>query len=195
MKHGCHPLAVSLLSLCAPLAWAQSGAFAVPGSRLRLTTAPAPATANDTTVRVPEEGGILVGTLVGADDDTLTLRLDPTGRSLQVPRLSIRTVEVSTGKRSRRRTGAIVGAAAGAFLMYATDDPCPESETDCSLDSHVGERLGAAALGALVYGFVGWGIGSLFKTDRWSPAALEDIRVSLAPTRGRGVALSLSVAF
>lgn len=168
---------------------------AVPGSRLRLTTIPAPATANDTASAAAQEGSALSGALLTADDDALTLRLDRSGRVVRVARPSIRTLEVSTGKRSAGKTGAIVGATGGAVLLFLTDDPCPESELDCPLGSHTGERLGAAAVGALAYGIVGGAIGSRFKTDRWEPVSLEDIRVNLGPTHRGGVWLSLSVAF
>jgi hypothetical protein len=55
-------------------------------------------------------------------------------------------------------------------------------------------RNGATAILAstLLYGA---GIGALIKRDRWREVPLERVRVSLAKTRGRGVALSLSVPF
>jgi hypothetical protein len=161
---------------------------------LRLLAATSLAASNGTPVAATDEIHQLIGTLVTADADALTLRLDGTGRVLRVPRLAIRTSEVGIGKRSAAKTGAIVGAAAGAVLLYATANPCAESEVDCPLDSHPGERLGAAALGALTYGLAGAAIGSCFKAERWIPVPLDGVRVSLRST-WRGVGLFVSVRF
>lgn len=191
-----HPwlLVWCLVGAGAPSLWAEDALSAEPGSRVRLTASAPPATLKESAHAMGREAKPLIGVLVTADAEALTVKLDGGEGQQRIPRSSIRTLELSTGKRSAWRTGALVGAAFGAVLIY-TEDPCPELEADCPLNAHVSERLAGAAVGALAYGLAGAGIGSFFKTDRWHPLPLDAIRLAIAPTRGRGIHLSVSVGF
>lgn len=120
-------------------------------------------------------------------------------RPLSVPRQAITQIEVGLGRRRNTREGLILGASFGALLgavlpvesnIYCST---PEPTAPCSLGVSRSELIASAVLG---YAAVGAAIGHwAIKTDRWSSVPLDTLRVSLAPTRGRGLRLSLSLRF
>ena len=61
-----------------------------------------------------------------------------------------------------------------------------------TVDASHGE---AALLRPRRRGSLGVGIGALIKTDRWSSVPLERVQFGLAPTRGKGLGLALSMTF
>jgi hypothetical protein len=82
--------------------------------------------------------------------------------------------------------GAGIGAGIGAFEPrdYGCWGSCPHQTK--------GEVVGIfVLLGALF----GAGTGALIKSDRWTSVPLQRVGVSFAPTRGRGLGLSVSVAW
>ena len=102
------------------------------------------------------------------------------------------------GRRRNTRKGLIVGAAFGAAVVAAIalipkDSFCPPGEP--STESCLSDRTAFLALSIPSYALAGAGIGALIKSDRWSPVPLENVRISLAPTRGHGLGLSLSLRF
>ena len=52
-----------------------------------------------------------------------------------------------------------------------------------------------AAVGAL--GGAAWGalIGHIKKSDDWRPVGIDALRVTVAPTRGRGIAVGVNLGF
>lgn len=140
--------------------------------------------------------GRVQGTLMAMDEKSLVLSAEDQ-RPLSVPRPAITQLEVSRGKRRRALKGMILGAGIGGALGGAADLLIGEPGNLCfaGCSSSGDSRAGVAGLSVLAGAFYGAGIGALVKSDRRSAVPLEQVRVSLAPTRGRGVRLSLSLAF
>ena len=141
-----------LFGWASSFAWSQESASPIPGNRVRITIGEG-------------RGGKLVGVLVRADDDAVELRVDGTTSVRRVPRLSIRALEVSAGKRSGKKTGMLIGAVGGAVAGFVDSEPCPEPEVHCPLGSHVGKRLMEAAVVGAMFGFAGKGVGSLLEKE------------------------------
>lgn len=181
MKRSSCLLAASLLGFCAPIVWAQDSILAMSGSRVRIRMTEPSANPPD---RAADVHGV-VGTLVRVESDTLTLKVDGTEQTLGVARSSIVKFEVSAGKRSRGKR-ALVGAGILTGLTAVV-----------ALTSRVSEER-AYGLGYAL--FLGPPFGALWATllpnpERWKELPADRIRVSVAPMRGRGVAVSLNVVF
>jgi hypothetical protein len=144
------------------------------GSRIRLL-APAVVTGRIEGMVIQLDGKSL---LVGGEDRT----------PVSVSREAITQLEVSTGRHRQTLKGMCIGAGIGALLGFATGCVpmvgCDERN-----------RGGAALIYALPGALYGAGIGALIKRDRWSAVPLDRLRVTLVPTRGRGLGLSLSMSF
>lgn len=136
--------------------------------------------------------GQVEGTLVEMDEESLLVSRD--GRTpVRVPRPAITRLEVSTGRHGQALKGMIIGAGVGALTYQTTvsgGGDCQNAVGLCT--TSIGQ---AAAVGIVAGGLVGSLIGALHQTDRWSSVPLEKLRVSLAPTRGRGAGLTVSVGF
>lgn len=137
-------------------------------------------------------GKRIEGMVVEIDEKSLLVGMDDRA-PLRVPRQAITQLEVSMGKHRRVLKGAIIGAGIGAAMMVLG------ASTLGQLDGSSSDSTGEVAYG-LAVGLGGgaiWGaaIGAMVKRDRWSRIPPERVRVNLAPTRGRGVQLSLSLAF
>jgi len=179
-------LACGLVSASAPSLWAQDEFSAGPGSRVRIKLAPSRAPEG----RVALLSGV-VGTLVRVDDETLTLQVDGTAQTLGIARRSILRFEVSAGRRSRMKNalvGAGVGLGAGGLLLIAY------------FGSDALSNGGDLATSTLMMGTLTVPVfalaGALLPTpERWKQLPLDRIRVSVAPVRGRGVAVSLRFGF
>jgi hypothetical protein len=150
------------------------------GTRLRLTVA-----STDRAV---------VGSLVALDASTLTLRVANQPDATVVRRDSLTRVEVSAGHSSRGH-GALLGLAIGAgvgAVVGIVGGAASNSDAES-------KAYGAAASGAilaLVLGSVGAGVGALVPPpEKWNELPLDRVRVTLAPVRGRGVAISMAFAF
>lgn len=129
------------------------------------------------------------------DDKSLLVSADDR-IPVRVSRQAITRLEVSTGRHRRALKGMFIGAGIGAALIgpaYHSD--AKSSNCDNALFPCTTSLAGAEAFGILVGATYGAGIGALIESDWWSAVPLEHVRVSLAPTRGRGVVLSLSVGF
>jgi hypothetical protein len=134
--------------------------------------------------------GRVEGTVAEMDAKSLLISVD-NGTPVRVSRQAITQLEVSTGRHRKALKGMIIGAGIGAVVFQLNvSNNCQNSIGSCTT-SHAA----AAGVGALAGGAWGAGIGALFSGDRWSAVPLERVRVSLAPTPGRGVALALSVGF
>jgi hypothetical protein len=134
----------------------------------------------------------LVGTLVGADGDSLRLRVADRAPIVSVARRTVSQFEVRYGGHSKAGKGALtgffVGAAAGAIAGFASgDDPPGWFSFTAGQKALVLGLLGSAS-GALL----GAVIGASSHSDRWTSVSLGRAKVALAP---RGAGLALSVTF
>lgn len=172
-----------LLLLLPSLAAAQQPQL-TPGQRIRVTS--------------PDLGLARAhATLEAIDGGELVLRTDATRR---VPLASVTRLEAYAGRRSHWLLGAGIGFVAGAGATYLVLNPpgssstalCDQSANQDAISS--GECLGLTAGGALVGAGLGALVGAFIKSDKWQDVPGDRWRLSLAP-RGRGVALSASVAF
>ena len=122
------------------------------------------------------------GSLLVSTDDRIPLR---------VSRQAISHLEVSTGRRRKTLKGMIIGAGIGALVLQtAVSDNC-----DSAIESCYTSRAEATGIGLLGGALWGAGIGALIKGDRWSTVPLERVQLSVAPTLGRGLGLTLSVGW
>jgi hypothetical protein len=151
---------------------------------------------NGHSVRVAKPLTTIEGVVEVADETTLLLR----GSSpIAIPRQAITRLDLRR-RESRKGAGVFIGALAGGAIGYgigaATSGPgCKGGETGfghlCSLDDvakPVDAFLGAA--GGAILGLV------LAPGTRWQKnVPLDHVQVSLGPTRGRGILLSVSLAF
>ncbi len=166
---------------CAPAAASEayardeSGASSVitVGNRIRLL---APTVASER----------IQGTVVGMDSTALTIARE-SGARLAVPRDAVTRLEVFDGRRRQTLAGVLLGAALGAVVVGS--NPCVNE--GCA-HGFSGEFAAIGAVGGSLWGGI---VGALVKRDHWSAVALDDVRVTLGPTEGRGVRVSVSVGF
>jgi hypothetical protein len=177
------PIGALLLALgvAAEPVWADEPsavAAPAPGSRVRFDT------------RVE---GRRTATVVEAGGEALVVRLAGKETVVRVALADMTSLEVSTGRRTRAREGAIVGFVPGAFFggLFGVYAGCYET-SDCYWAPYA--ALGAFIVGSLT-GLVGAAIGALFKTDRWEPVSTPRAQLRLAPTGQGGVAIGLKVSF
>jgi hypothetical protein len=141
--------------------------------------------------------GTIEGTVMTTDAESLLIGVDGRGPA-RVSRNAITRFEIAFGRRRHTRTGLIIGAAAGALVVgviaaIPKDEACPPGEP--TTQSCLDDRSVLLALGLPACAAEGAAIGALIKSDRWLPVPLENVRVSLVPTRGHGVGLSLALRF
>jgi hypothetical protein len=140
--------------------------------------------------------GPIRGTVMEMDRESLLVSTE-NQRPLRVSRQAITQLEVSTGRRGHARTGLIIGAVVGAAsgAVVPLNFGCTQAQIAAGDSSCIVSRgtmitygvLGDAGLGAL--------IGHLIKSDRWSSVPPERIRVSVAPSGGRGARMSMSASW
>jgi hypothetical protein len=134
--------------------------------------------------------GRVEGMVMEMDESSLLVSAD--GRaSVRVERQAITRLDISTGRHRRALRGMAIGAGIGAVAgLLFTSDSCDNPVFVCTTSV-----VESGALGTLAGAAYGAGIGALFKTDSWNRVPLELVHVSVAPIRGRGVRLSLSLAW
>jgi hypothetical protein len=179
-------LAGSILVLSAILAPGEARAEEVPytvvtGSRIRFLT--------------PADARPVQGTVLEVDAGTLLVSTDDR-EALRVSRQAITRLEVAVGRRRNARKGLFIGAAVGALVagMVAftpSDSLCPPFQGDTRMCLEGMDMLMKVAIP--VAALEGAAIGALIKSDRWSPVDGDGVRIGLAPTRGRGVAVAVSL--
>ncbi len=147
----------------------------------------------------------LRGLLAGADTGTIALipeAAPPLGANqLRLPSDTITRLELLTGKKRQWLLGLLIGAGVGVAMGFDESvDP-----VECQVDDYTFCNRGTAvaAMGATMAGF-GAIVGSLIKTDVWTPVALDTLgppagrstkaRLGLRPVPG-GMAAQLSVSF
>jgi hypothetical protein len=147
----------------------------VPGKRLRFRTL---------------TEGRRTATFVAVQDDVLVVRLGAQSAVVRVPLADVRTIEVSTGKRSLANEGALIGAVPGVVVggFLGSLSACFQYP-DC-------DRPTAAVFGALVLGtlaaLIGAAFGAMFSTDRWQRLDVPQASVRVVPVGGKGVGLRVS---
>ena len=125
------------------------------------------------------------GTLVAADDTTLTLVTEGRGAPEQkFKRSEVMKLEVARGKKSHWKVGALVGVAAGVALGGA----CNSGDTYCE-----GVPFFLVAVGA--GGATGAGLGALIRTTRWETMPPERSTVGVTPVPGRGFRVTARLRF
>lgn len=163
-----------VVSIAAP-ALAAEGAGPASGPRLRVTSPTAPS-------------GHVVGTLVGIDDDALTLRASGQTGDVRLKRESIAKLEVSRKRGNRGKAmivGFLVGAAAGAVLGASTisnNDAFITPEEAAAILAILGAPTGALLGLACSHG------------EKWETTTPDRLHVAITPTRG-GLAVGVSFAF
>jgi hypothetical protein len=138
-------------------------------------------------------GERLQGTLVALGEGDVALKVSGRTDVVLLRREDITALAVSAGQRSRARGalyGTIIGAGVGALVGVVGG----------AADSPSGEKTLGATESALVLAFLGAPVGALVGLaippgQRWKNVPLAGIRVSFAPVRGRGGAVSLTILF
>jgi hypothetical protein len=165
-----------------------------PGARVRVTVTAA--TNQEVGDRTREKR--IQGKLLALDEATMTIETEGQPRPpIVVPRPEIKKLEVSTRK-SRKGRAALIGAGMGALiggaLGYSLADDCSREELFCIFPKE--DRSKDALGGALLVGALGAGLGALIGPgERWQERPVAQLRLTVAPTRGRGAAISLALRF
>lgn len=167
-------LAALALALCSTGAFASEPRVVAVGSRVR--------------VSAPETGSArLIGTVVGLEPRAILVQAESGRARTRVAVGPAATIEISGGRRSKARRGAVLGAAAGAMpgLLMTFGD----------YNSDPGQSPGVvAAVGAAAGAAVGAAIGWALKSEEWLPAEVPPVAAGVVPVRG-GVGVSVHVAW
>jgi len=141
--------------------------------RVRVTSAAAPS-------------GRVVGTLVGLDAETLTIRGSGEPDDLRLERQAVTRVEISRRRANRGKATAIgfaAGAVVGALLGATSNDNFVSSGT---VAAGAGVALGSA--GALL------GLATSHG-EKWETKSLDGLHVTFTPPPGGGAALRVAFSF
>jgi len=131
----------------------------------------------------------IAGVLKSQDGDSIRVQQYWNTAPLTIARSSISGVEVSTKRHSNAGTGAAVGLVVGSLLGAAAGAGC-KGEFFCP-----GPAAGAASVGLLGAG-LGALIGTFSHSETWASVYERRVRASfVAPTRGRGAGVGVTVAF
>jgi hypothetical protein len=157
-------------------------------------------------VSLEEEGSTsarkrrITGTLVSMSVDSVVIQNANDDGQQSFPAASVRTFDVSTGRRSMVAQGALIGGlglgTGLAIQSYIEESRCPSQNPPGGWKlRECGSPGGMAAVAFILNGAVGAGagalIGAFIHTDRWQPVP-NHVRGAVLPS-GRGVALSFSV--
>lgn len=131
--------------------------------------------------------GPLVGTVRSLSADAIEIAVKGREGTIQMPRASVLRLEVSRGR--NRGKGALIGAATLATAGIVV------GAVGCRDSGDFDSGFCAAVLGGT--GLVlGGGVGALVGSgERWTELPSDRFRVSLAPTPGGGVELSVRFTF
>lgn len=168
------PVVSAIVMLFAPAAWSGEAAGVTTGMLVRVT----------------QPGWKVKGLVLAADPETLTLAVEGREAPIHVARSHITRIEV--GERRSVAAGAARGACRGLLFGGAAGLVAGVASG--------GENPGyKAAYGAMVNGpffaLVGGVIGAAKPGEKWKPLAGERVHVGVAPQRGRGVSVVMSVSF
>ena len=147
----------------------------------------------------PSQGGLLTGTLVAVESDTLVVREDGQAEGLRLIILadSVSRLEVRR-ERSRALEGAGLGLLVGSLVALAADPNWVDENGECTtlpcvayeVSPHLDTRLAVLGLVGTLAGVIA---GSGEKTYTWSHVPLERLQVGPAP--GGGLAFGVRISF
>ena len=146
---------------------AQEPAQIIPGERVRVSVS---SFIKDQTLYQSRER--FTGVIVAFHSDTLVLNSEGDFGSVTIPLRFIEKIEVGQGRKSNWLRGLAVGSIGGALTLglIATQEAGKESQTAGTY------FLEGAAVGGLVFGAIGTGIGALIKTERWKKVPLDQVK-------------------
>ena len=155
------------------------------GPRVRVTSTAAPS-------------GPVTGTLVGIDDEALTVLVSKKGEPVRLRRAVIDKVEVSQRRGNRGKAmalGFVAGAAIGAIIGATQEPKCEPTPHDqityFDLCLEGLNTAGGGVVGAPIGLLLGLGLSH---GERWEPTPLDDLSIAIGPTRG-GAAFSVRIGF
>ena len=138
------------------------------------------------------DGTVLTGRLTRLSPETIQLFVRSDYGTREVSVENIEVLETSLGRSSSSKNVAItmaVGAVVGAAIGAQDWEPC----TFFCISPFQTETRSDAVYAGLGFGFlVGFPVGFLIKSERWSPVALPASvasRLTIRPVIGRGVGL------
>ena len=153
-------------------------------------------------VRATTTSGQIVGKLMMRDEKTLRIETK-LGKEIAIHIGELTGLEESR-RPSRRGRGALLGFALGAATGAILGASSNSKGCDPSRDAY-GCPLGtdplfsndqSAVMGAVVFGGLGALAGALIAPgEKWMPVESHPVSVTVAPIRGRGVAVRLAIAF
>ena len=153
-----------------------------------ITLVPAPGEAPITWTK---EGRWLMGTVVAADERRLVLQVSGRSQPVILRREDISAMVVSEWRRTRGKgalMGAGIGAGVGLLMGFLSGDDPPGWFAFTAGEKAVMLAVALAPIGVLV------GL-AVPPAERWREVPTDRIRLSLAPARGGGAAVSLRLAF
>ncbi len=174
-------LLVAALALTQPaVLFAQEETPVVPGAKVRVV---APSVVDKR----------IVGFVEQLERDTLVLDAEGLADPLALPLVSVTSLEVRTGKKSKAGLGAAIGFGVGLVwtVVFLTTESICSPETQCGVDT--------VALSIGIYGGIGAALGfitgSFIKVDRWEAVPLDNIQLGLTLNGIYGPTLMASVRF
>ncbi len=144
-----------------------------PGSRVRVT---APDIGVDKSV----------GRCLELSDGSMQFAPESGAVPVTIPFVSMTGLQVSRGRKSSVRKGALWGGLIGGAVGVAIG---------ASMEVEDFGTEGFALAGVVAGAVIGAPIGAFIKTERWDEIPLDRLPVSLAPQRDGRVGLGFSVAF
>jgi hypothetical protein len=149
-------------------------------------------------VRVQQGPETLTGTLVSSDGAGLVVVTDKSD-TVPAPLGSITTVEMSTGKRSHARMGAVIGLGMGFVtgIVVSMAAPAPQpilvaSSTSASSDNWT---AGAGVAGAVLGAGIGAIVGAVTRSEKWAPAVPPTIGIRGHGPDAKRVDVGLKIPF
>lgn len=129
----------------------------------------------------------LVGSVIAFDEEALTLAIQGSREPTMILREEIRTIAVSQGRESRAK-GALLGLLAGAAVGAVVGAASGDDSNWCCSSGEMAKGLGlvGAAAGALI------GV-TITPGERWETLPADRLRVSLAPVKGRGIGVRVTI--
>ena len=160
-----------------------AAAAAEPGRRIR--------------VAVPGQRSI-IGTLQAMDATALTVKPDGSTRLVTLDRARISRLEVSqrsdrpsSGAAGGFVTGGLLGVFVGLILPHDLCVACARTA-----NYHPSARGPLVLVTSSIFGVLGAAIGAATAPgDKWQVVHVDGLHVSVAPARGRGVRMAVSVGF
>ena len=162
-----------LLMLVYPLEIiAQEPAQIVPGEQVRVSVT---SFIKDQTLYQSRER--FTGVIVVFHSDTMVFNSEGDFGSVMIPFRSIEKIEVKRGQKSNWLKGLVIGSIGGALTFGLISDAKREDQTTGKY------FLEGAAVGGLVFGAIGTGIGALIKTEHWEK--VEPLREEPPPVKSQ----------